>query len=103
MRVAVLALLLAACAGPSAFLPPSPPQVTTRTRYVPCMDALPALEVIDWPDEDKMGNVLMHRSTVERVQAAYANLRRYADEQFYRCRHLAEERGEQSVEVEVEP
>ncbi len=106
MRV-VAALLLGACVAGGG--PPRPqavqpsPRVTTELRYVSCMAEPPPLEVIDWPDADRVGNVLLHRSTVERVQGAYAELRRYALEQYFRCLHVAQEHGETSVNVEAEP
>lgn len=99
-----VSLLLFACPSPGR--PPLfGPQAAARTelRYVSCMDDPPPIEVIDWPDADKLGNVLMHRSTVERVQNAYATLRRYTLEQYFKCLHVAEERGEQAVTVEAEP
>ena len=106
MRTLLLAaaLALSACAVRSpTLLPPQPPRVTADLRYVSCMVEPPQLEVIDWPDADKLGNVLLHRSTVERIQGAYAALRRYALEQYFRCLHVAEAKGEQTVTVETEP
>lgn len=102
-QLLVAALLLSACAATRPPAPSSPPRIAAELRFVSCMDEPPPLEVIDWPDADSIGNVLMHRSTVERVQLAYATLRRYALEQYFRCLHVAAERGEQSVTVEVAP
>lgn len=97
------ALLLGACAAPARAVKPAAPAVTTELRFVSCMSEPPPLDVIDWPTPDRVGNILMHESTVERVQNAYAELRRYALENYFRCLHVAEERGEQSVTVEVDP
>ena len=108
-----LAVLVAACVPPKSPQHPHPVR-STVVRFVKCMVAPPPVEAIDWPDEDRLGNVLMHRSTKERFKEAYAALVRYAWTQFYKC--LAAEREAQgigtspsvpsthtTVEVEVEP
>lgn len=72
-------------------------------RYVSCMAEPPPFDAIDWPTPDSVGNVILHASTVDRVKGAYADLRRYVTEQYFRCLHVAEAAGEQAVTVEVEP
>lgn len=80
-----------------------PPPATTDTVYVSCMAPPPPMDPIDWPDADSIGNVLMHTSQVDHVKGAYADLRRYVDEQYFSCLHVAEQRSETSVTVEAEP
>lgn len=105
MRVLLAAALaIAACATPARRpIAPSPPRISATTVFVSCMAAPPPLVVIDWPDADRLGNVLMHTSQVDHVKGAYADLRRYVDEQYFRCLHVAERAGEQAVTVEVDP
>jgi hypothetical protein len=99
------AVLLAACAAEARNErhPLIRPVITAETIFVSCMAAPPPVVVIDWPDADSIGNVLMHTSTVDRVKGAYADLRRYVDEQYFSCLHVAERAGEQTVTVEVDP
>jgi hypothetical protein len=101
----VAALVLGACGATSSrpTSPARPPVLTAETIFVSCMAEPPPLVVIDWPDADSIGNVLMHTSTVDRVRGAYADLRRWVDEQYFNCLHVAERAGEQSVTVEVDP
>jgi len=98
----VAALLIAACAAP-ARAPIARPVITSTTVFVSCMAEPPPMVVTDWPDADRLGNVLMHTSQVDHVRGAYADLRRYVDEQYFRCLHVAERAGEQAVTVEVDP
>lgn len=102
--ILVVSLALAACTATSSRpTSPRPPVVTSETVFVSCMAEPPPMDVIDWPDADSIGNVLMHTSQVDHVKRSYADLRRYVDEQYFRCLHVAERAGEQSVTVEVEP
>jgi hypothetical protein len=101
--VVLLAMVLFGCAAHARAVKPAPAAITTELRFGSCMSEPPPFDAIDWPTPDSVGNVLMHASTVERVQNAYAELRRYALENYFRCLHVAEELGEQSATVEVVP
>ena len=106
MRAACTGMLLCACTGSTALgpgpaVPPAPS--TSEVVYVSCMAPPPPMDPIDWPDADSIGNVLMHTSQVDHVKGAYANLRRYVDEQYFGCLRVAEQRSETSVTVERDP
>lgn len=60
-------------------------------KFISCMAEPPAMEAIDWPDADRLGNVLLHASTAERLREAYAALRRYVNEQYFRCLKIQRE------------
>lgn len=73
--------------GPRAL----PPPIRLVERIVPCMETPPAVFAPEWPPADRVGNVLMHTSTVDGLKAALATQRRYIDEQFFRCRDRADD------------
>jgi hypothetical protein len=105
VKLAALLAFLAACAaarGVPPRKPVKPPAPLVARVYVSCMAEPPPFDAIDWPTPDSVGNVLLHRSTVDRVQGAYATLRRYVSEQYFRCLHVAEAASD-GVTVEMEP
>jgi hypothetical protein len=90
MRTALALALLSACSG-AMYAPGLPPPVRLVERIVPCMEPPPALFVPEWPTPDRLGNMLIHTSTVDGLKNALAEQRRYIDEQYFRCRDRADD------------
>ena len=87
--VVALALLSACVTAPRAPSLPPPPRMVER--IVPCMEPPPPVFVPEWPTPDRLGNMLIHTSTVDGLKDALATQRRYIDEQYFRCRDRADD------------
>ncbi len=85
----VVAMLGATCAHPAR--PSLPAAVVIREVPIACMSEPPKFYIPTWPTPDRLGNMIIHASTVEGIKNALAEERGYIDRQFFRCRYLAED------------
>jgi hypothetical protein len=77
--------------------PYRPPEYAAReVTPVPCMDKRPEVLWPTWPAPDRLGTVVMHASTVDKVQEGIITLQAYIDEQYRKCARAAVEGFEPS-------
>lgn len=91
MRAAAATLIALGACATTSMRPPLPPAVVIREVPVICMDEPPKFYIPTWPTPDRLGNMIIHASTVEGIKNALAEERGYIDRQFFRCRYLAED------------
>lgn len=65
------------------------PLVVRVEVRVPCMDAPPKPDLPTWPTPDRLGNMVMHVSTVDMIRDALDSELAYVNVQYARCVQVA--------------